>query len=291
MYTPEFQAYKQIVTETFLRKQEQEPHLDWLMNPTRVKIRQRCLELAELGLEPRDAAALRNYLSMKPGETDYFAAFEKRDAETFKTIENFLGNTDIKTAEKNIELLAWLIDYPHRPITAFKAMRQAGSSPDRAEMQASQIYSDPASSQASINDQSGKQQPLIEPDRKATSTQKVPVRLLSALTVLLAGGLLVWSSFNRDECMYWAGDRYAASPCSAPKADTPLVAMDRSRLKGFYRIKRTDTLTRYAVKRFWYARVADTIEVYSAGGRHPLSPEINLREVTDYIVNVCNNRK
>jgi hypothetical protein len=291
MYTPEFQAYKQIVTETFLHKQEQEPHQDWLMNPTRVKIRQRCLELAERGLQPRDAAAMRNYLSMKPGDTDYFAAFEKRDAETFKTIENFLGNTDIKTAEKNIELLAWLIDYPHRPITAFKAMRQAGNVPDPAEVQATQTRPSPVSGQTPFNDQPVKQQPLIQPDREATSTRKVPVRLLSALTGLLVGGLLVWSSFNRDECMYWSGDRYVASACSAPKPDTPLVAMDRSRLKGFYRIKRTDTLTHYAVTRFWYARVADTIEIYSAGGRHPLSPEKKLNKVTDYIVNVCNNRK
>lgn len=291
MYTPEFQAYKQIVTETFLRKQEEEPHQDWLISPTRVKIRQRCLELAECGLEPRDAAALRNYLSMKPGDTDYFAAFEKRDAESFKSIENFLGNTDIKTAEKNIELLAWLIDYPHRPITAFKAMRQGGNLHEPEKAQTKEPSPDPVSNQMPPTRPPSKPQPLIEPGRKETTARKVPVKLLSALTVLLAGGLFVWSSFNRDECMYWAGDRYVLHPCSTPKLDTPLVAMDRSRLKGFYRLKRTDTITRYAVNRFWYARVADTIEIYSAGGRHPLYPDKKLREVTDYIVNVCHHRK
>jgi hypothetical protein len=287
MYTPEFRAYKQLVTDAFRKKQQEASHESWLMKPTRRRIRQRCVDLAEHGLEPNDEAALRSYFDRETGDTDGITLLRKSGPEDFKTLENFCAKTDIQTHEKNVELLAWLINFPQRPVTVYKTMNQGenASAENTAEEEkaAPDLLIPPTTDVVKPTEP----QPEEKIENNGLRTRKVPARLIGAVTVVLVGAVIVWSSFSRDECMYWDNDHYVASPCSVPRMDTPMVAMDHSRLKGFYRIGRVDTLSRYSVGRLWYVRVGDSMEVYTGGGRHPLYPDKTLKKVTDYVVNVC----
>lgn len=287
MYTPEFREYKQVVTDAFRKKRQEASHESWLMNPTRARIRQRCVDLAERGLAPDGEAALCGYFDKEPGRGEGIAALRKSEPEDFKVLENFLGNTSINTKEKNVELVAWLIDYPHRPVTVFKTMNQGGNSSAENKAEEEKAAVDLLIPPTSDFDEPTEPPTEDETKNNGSRIRRVPARLIGAVTVVLVGAVIVWSSFSRDECMYWDNDHYVASPCSVPRMDTPMVAMDHSRLKGFHRIGRVDTLSRYSVGRLWYVRVGDSVEVYTGGGRHPLYPDKTLKRVTDYVVNVC----
>jgi hypothetical protein len=263
MYTKEFSAYKDAVVEAYLLKRE-EAQKDWLMRPTRYRLKQAFLQLAENGLEKRDEAMLHNYLKMGPGEGDYFKALKDRDADDFRGFEQFLHRTDKITAEKNIELLAWLIGFEWRPVEKFKKERLGVVIPRN-------------------RDEGPK--PPVEPSEKRFV--KKNRQWFAVIGGLIAVGLLAWLLITRDDCMYWDNDHYVATRCSVPRLDTSVVTLDAARLRAFRRLKHSDTLTTYAVRRFWYARVADSLEIYSAGGRHPLYADKKLRLVTDYVVNVC----
>lgn len=304
MYTELFKLYKEAIVRAYRDRQARETHLDWLIRPTRVRIRRRSLDLVHQGLGKQDEPMLYSFLEMRDGRNDYGAVLDDWDSEDFKTMELFMKQTNIETAEKNVEFLAWLVDFEPRPFKEFKKQYPQGL---------------PWSEEPETVTEDGPDQPAIGPETKEPESAggdapvlpgHRPVQLLgedwgsqpqasagppswwpfAGAAALLLGVFLLWSLTGREECMYWDNDHYVAGACSTPKLDTSLVALDRARLSSFYRIKRVDTLTGYAVGRFWYARVGDSIEVFSSAGKHPLYPDKPLKKVTDYILNVCHRR-
>jgi hypothetical protein len=232
---------------------------------------------------------LYKYLEMKPGDKDYLTFIKKKVADDFRGFEQFLMKPEINTSEKNVELLAWLIDFPSRPYSKYieAGFDEPVLTEDEQDVKIDIGEGETIEPEATKPDPTDRGQisQRIKPDNK------IDQRWLIGIAVLFIGVLIWWLSPGSDQCMYWNNDHYVATSCNVPRLDTPLVALDRSKLRGFLRIKRLDTLTQYSVGKLWYARVADSIEVYSAGGTHPLYPDKKLKKVTDYVVNVCHNRR
>ena len=288
MYTDKFGVYKQAVVDAYLQKQAKGED-DWLNRPTRFRIRRQCCQLVEHNLEKRDERALHRYLEMDPGDNDYLTAIRNTDGDDFKGFEKFLSDQEINTSEENVELLAWLIDFPARPFS--KYIEMASNEPILTENEKDGIQKAEDGStngmKSTLPDPGGKE----KADQQKDTSPKITRTWLIGITAAFIGALIWWFLSRGDGCMYWNNDHYVATSCSIPRLDTPIVTLDRSKLRGFRRIKQVDTLTHYSVGRLWYTRVADSIEVYSAGGTHPLYPDKTLKKVTDYIVNVCHNRK
>ncbi|MYY43995.1 hypothetical protein [Elizabethkingia anophelis] len=86
-----------------------------LEHPTPANLRNECLVLFKHGLEKRDESMLKSFFELplekelKPG------TIRKFEIGKFKPLNNFLRGYTYTTSNKNIELLAWLIDFPHRP--------------------------------------------------------------------------------------------------------------------------------------------------------------------------------
>ncbi|GGB22807.1 hypothetical protein [Mucilaginibacter rubeus] len=295
MYTDRFAAYKKEVVDAFHQRQLLADE-DWLIRPTRGRIRQRLLKLMEDGIGRRDVPMLVRYLEMNAGDNDYLAAIKDTDADDFRGFEKFLLNTSISTAEKNVELLAWLIDFPARPFQEY--IKSGGVDPDVIEENVSSSpieevldnvidNNDATGSKTEGNETNTEiigQEEIISQKKSVSKDWRLYIGI--AMVILLVG--LIWMlAPGNKECMYWNDDHYVATSCNIPKPDTSFILLDEARLKSFRRIKRVDTLTAYAVGRFWYVRVADSIEVFSAGGIHPLYPDKKLKKVTDYVVNVC----
>lgn len=278
MYTDKYKEYKVAVVDSYLLKKEHAME-DWLINPTLAKVKKICLELTEPGLAKHDEKTLRNYLEISPG-VDHLRILKKADLEDFKGFVSFLKKTDVNPAETSVELLAWLIDFPDRPYSRFIGITPDITTATRVDEENTVGLNDGAV--PTEEEKPGKGVTVMSPNRN--------YRWLMIVIVLTLIGTL-WFFWPQNEgCMYWSNDRYIAASCSVPKLDTPLVAIDRAKLRGFRRIGRVDTLTAYAVNRFWYTRVADSIEVYTAEGRHPVYADKTLKKVTDYVVNFCRNR-
>jgi hypothetical protein len=313
IYTERFAAYKIAVVSAYLQKRDQAQE-DWLIKPTRGRIRQLCCKLVEDGLEKRDEKMLREYLKMQFIDHDFLAAIKKTDVDDFQGLLQFLNKTEINPAEIKVELMAWLIDFPARPFSQYikeprnelkiikeevevipPVQQEDAEDPDTAfEGQEGPVLKKEEVVGGTVQDNitkgptpegKGKEEPAIE------SSNKIDRRWLIGIAVLLIGAVILWRVWpGGKKCMYWDNDHYMATSCNVPRLDTPLVPLDQAKLRGFRRIKRVDTLTRYSVDRLWYVRVEDSLEIYSAGGTHPLYPDKRLQAVTDYVVNFCHNR-
>ncbi|MCQ6961093.1 hypothetical protein [Mucilaginibacter aquariorum] len=284
IYTERFAAYKKAVVSAYLQKCSQAQE-NWLIKPTRGRIRQLCCKLVEDGLSKRDENMLYKYLEMEPGDRDFLAAIKETDADDFQGFVQFLNNTEINPAEPKVELLAWLIDFPARPYSKY-----IETGKDELDVAEDELKIKPPAKnddETNLPPKDTKQEiaPIPPP------VNKKDWRWLIGIAVLLIGGVILWRVWtDGKKCMYWSDDHYVATYCDVPRLDTPILPIDRAKLRGFRKIKKTDTLTSpYALRNFWYVRVADSLEIYSASGTHPLYPDKRLEAVTDYVVNFCRN--
>ncbi|MES2274972.1 MAG: hypothetical protein V4592_03040 [Bacteroidota bacterium] len=90
-----------------------------LKHPTAAKLRNECLLLFRKGLDRADYRTLRSFLCRPDNEEIYESAIKQFDPDKFKPLNNFLKK-GTNTDEKNIELLAWLIDFRPRPYSNYR---------------------------------------------------------------------------------------------------------------------------------------------------------------------------
>lgn len=90
-----------------------------LKHPTAAKLRNECLLLFRKGLDRADYRTLRSFLGRPDNEEIYESAIRRFDPDKFKPLNNFLRK-GTNTDEKNIELLAWLIDFQPRPYSNYR---------------------------------------------------------------------------------------------------------------------------------------------------------------------------
>ena len=102
--------------------------------------------------------------------------------------------------------------------------------------------------------------------------------------IILIAGLTVFAFLKRgkksDECMYWTGDHYVASPC-IQREDTVVTALDPDRLRNFRRITDTTLITRNSIGKVWYRIKHKKYEFYTSKGFHPIDIQINLKRLTE----------
>ncbi|WEK17831.1 MAG: hypothetical protein P0Y49_13590 [Candidatus Pedobacter colombiensis] len=89
-----------------------------LMYPTCANIRNEFQLLFEAGCDNLDNRMLKEFLEIPYEKEISDLAVKKCDTDKFKPLNNFLKK-GIKTREKNIELLAWLINFRPRPFSNY----------------------------------------------------------------------------------------------------------------------------------------------------------------------------
>lgn len=290
--------YETLVLAVFDHKKNNNELQQELVSPTAGNLKSEAAKVCARRFDPKDEIVLGSFFDAEPGKDGHYRAIQHCDYQVFRPLSDFLNHRERTTTFKNIQLLAWLIDFKPRP---FNANLQTDDilrlHPEALMHTATVVPKDPP---APIKEPETKEEtPPIRKGKTISVTAQFKQKLreifsrrltwmLGAATLFLIG--MIWMMNDKGECMYWRDDHYVASPCGVPKADTPLVALDRTRLQGFRRVKHLDTLTRYSVGRLWWTRVGNQIEIYSAGGKHPVYPDKTLKKVTDYVVNVCHNR-
>lgn len=87
-----------------------------LVRPTPAKIRAECLlVLKERYNQQHDAKSLRLFFGCQKSLTEWEREIKRIDTDRFKPLTNFLKGKTRDTEDKNIELLAWLINIQPRP--------------------------------------------------------------------------------------------------------------------------------------------------------------------------------
>lgn len=302
MYTDKFIIYKEAVVNAYHEKREKGSEA-WMNQLTRYRVRRRCCELVENGVEKRDERTLHRYLEMDSNDNDYLRAIKETDGDDFQGFVKFLETPTINTSEDNVELLAWLISFSARPHAKF--IEESLITPE-SESNDPVDPSDPVILVNTTPDIANpeetppilvhQEKPPVDPaGRKVKEPEDHQSKFLKLLLIVLAivvTGIMIWLFvIPKETCMYWNNDRYVATACGIPHGDTPLIALNQNKLKNFRKVKCSDTLSRSSIGHLWFTRVGDSLEFYTAEGKHPLYPDKRLKPLTDYAINFCRNSK
>ncbi|HEY9260965.1 hypothetical protein, partial [Chitinophaga sp.] len=240
----------------------------------------------------------------------------------FRPLVNYLKGKSESTDEKNIELLAWLIDFPGRPWEMGKEISDYGDITEVPVLEdIDQVTGDPVKEPDSPTTQSatgrdnregipvipeiptttvsvggliGTESGGVNPTEtgkqekvRGKSTKTLAAAVMLSL-VLGTGGMWWWKDKNQTPrsgyCMYWLEDHYEPIDCNQKISNARVIALDTMRLKNLRKITRPDTITSLAIGKVWYSKINGRMEYFTSGGEHPVIFSRQLKPITIYII-------
>lgn len=255
-----------------------------LINPTPAKLKKECLLVFQSRSTKGDIAIIRQFFGHRDDEDGYLKAIKNIDTDKFKPLVNFLKEQTQDTEDKNIELLAWLVDYNPRPYQfSFE-----GNTTPKGEII------------TITNEIEPKSEPIIILGYEITLPAKtwyqtknlrlLPILLITIIAIFSLNQYLSPNSIlsfgkNKNQCMYWTNEGYASINCDEKMPQVQIIALDESKLKYFKKITRPDTLTISDIKGVWYSKINKVVELYTSPGNHPVYTDKQLKPLTKYMFN------
>lgn len=270
------------------KKKQQDSERPLLPAFTRASIRQEChkVYLERLGKgERQETKTLRDFFGVPYEAEDIATRIEWYPLDKFRPLENLMRGRIQNPVQVNVELLAWLIDFKHRPYTtgmnvllneeemAILNKPKSGSGdfePSTKDEEESKTENEASSSEYEEYERPGGKKNRI----------KVIAGFLLALTL---GGVYMARQDKTTGCMYWVEDHYERIACDDVREGALILPLNEKRMTNFKRIMRTDTITAWSIGRIYYIKRNNTIEYYTKGGRHPVEPTRSLWKLSRYM--------
>lgn len=290
-----------------------------LAQPTRANIRQECVNVYRERYDKKDEVTLRGFFGTVEQGRKFLEHIQEFNADKFRPLDSFLKDPRKNLTGKYVELLAWLIDFPHRPFSYDKQVLLNDEEKQIIDNNRDEPPVDASPDGSDDNETAGETvlpteepaPPLSEiPDPKLPAykadlflqtdlstkrdTHKNKKLVLAILTgIIFLGGLYMLWEKKRDTpftlgnstsgCMYWAGDHYEKVACTEEKKDRLLLPLNEERIRDFKRITQQDTITENSIGIVHYIKRNKTIEYYTAGGNHPIELNRSLRPLSRYM--------
>lgn len=265
--------YIDLVLEDYRQKIAANQLSSRLIIPTPAKLKEESLAVCSERFDNRDNKILRDFFKSNGDVKVHLQAIQRCDNDDFKPLINFLNKKSASTDQKNIELLAWLIDFQPRPFELGR--KYEGKKEEVVIADVSPLVL-------------GVSLPVQPIKKEKKKKQRFLILWLVVSTTLggLAYKLLDRSTGARasEGCMYWAGTHYEPVACNQKMGDTLIVRLDTAQITGFQLITRPDTITYYSIGKVWYSKKNNKLEYFTSGGRHPVDMNSSLRPITPYII-------
>lgn len=294
-----FIVYRNLVFEDYQQKKLANTISLHLINPTPASIKSVCKTVCELRYDRKDKKGLILFFGKQEDKAGYLKAITRFETDKFKPLANFLKGKTLEPDEKNVELLAWLIDFDQRPYEFGKNYKKKESEGTAPQQEVEDV----------INEEEIEKKATVTTieDKRATEVSQmtssaVPAKRnfaykkavgLAIILLLLVGASSYWwlrpkqnntaylTGYGR--CMYWNIDHYEAIAC-LPKAGYNVVPLDSVKLANFKKITTPDTITLNAIGSVWYTKRHSELEYFTADGYHPIEIQLRLKPITDYII-------
>jgi hypothetical protein len=305
-----FRDYESLVLEAYLQKKSDSKSPLSLRMPSPARLREECERVCSERFQRKDEPVIREFFGKSGDQKACLEAIRNCNIDWFRPLARYMRTGGIFSPEpKNIELLAWLIDFKDRPFILGKRYPPAttiGSPitlilseedyPDAplVEKQEAQpidqetVYDEktPIQSRASVLAEAESVVSILPPWRYWNA--------LAASLLMLVGGIVGFQTWDKKEkamlstgnggCMYWADDHYQPIPCNQKVPNTLVVALDTLLVKNFRRITQPDTITKRAIGAVWYLKFNKKLEYFTSAGEHPVLIGRRLNPITGYII-------
>ncbi len=298
-----FEYYQNEVLSAYRKKlaDDQLPHLN-AISPA--MLRQECLNVFRERYNPKkDDVVLRTFFGPER-DKGYLRVIDEHPTDKFKALSVFFKGGIAKPDKKNLELLAWLIDFEDRPyqmkdayhistpIAKIEETFIEDNPPNDVEIKSVEKKINPSNEEAETKQEIGTIQTIAENHKpikennafgfpkeynKAVASFAVAVGILTASYVLFK---------ENKQCMYWNGHQYEAVACDEKQGNFSIIAFDQPKKDRLKRILQPDTLTINSVRKVWYNKVwADSLDFYTDSGAVPTDSRKRLMPMTRYMLN------
>ncbi|WP_145674018.1 hypothetical protein [Chitinophaga polysaccharea] len=316
-----FIDYQRLVMQAYEQQKENNTLPHGLMHLTPAKLKEECMKKCTTDVSRKDEKVIRDFCGDLNDSKSCQVILQRCDTDKFRPLVNYLKGKSVSTDEKNIELLAWLIDFPGRPwemrktITGDDGIKEGvvlNDTSAAAGIPAARFGflamppatgsnthpGDPVipeipihlSSTDDAGDKENEGIKTVEPSHQKQIGRKSTKILAAAVMVSLVlgtGGMWWWrDKLGSGGCMYWHEDHYEPVACDQKIPYTTVIALDAEKLKHFRKITRPDTITYDAVGKVWYAKIKGKMEYYTWAGEHPEVSGYQLKKITPYIIDV-----
>lgn len=241
-----------------------------LLSPTPGSIKSKVLKRCSEGFDSKDEKTLQSFVGRKADVGEYYKVVDISSADLYRPLVKVLKKRSVNTNLRNIDLLAWLIDYKPRPFRPdlVPPIKKIPATFDQLVLRPT---NDPA-----------------DPEQQRKTKSKVMVVTGSILIALVLIGIIgIWQYEKRIAvygCMVWHDDRYQPVGCGDNSSGTKPSPINHQLMDHFKRITRPDTLTLSSIGKVWYAKYNGRVEFYTAPGPHPLDSNRRLLPVSDHIL-------
>lgn len=285
-----FDDYKTLVLRDYQMKKERNLLSINLINPTPAAIKSACIRTCDKGILPGDRKFLEDFFGYRQDASAYQKAIKNFDTSKFKPLCNFLKRNTNQTADKNIELLAWLIDFEKRPYKVEPTEPAPPIQQVPSNLTPLPDHKAPDHEGASSeNFPSGTLQATALPAPLKHYKKSVT---LSALILTIALGCFILGKMigplpltsQNEQCMYWTGDCYQPVSCNRKMGSTTVYALDSEKVAHLKRITKPDTITKKSIGRVWYSKINNKVEFFTSPGVHPVHTSRILKPITPYII-------
>jgi hypothetical protein len=263
-----------------------------------------CLEECRERYDRKDERILKGFFGQGSDQEACLLAIDDLDINKFRPLVYFIKGKTKNPDDKVVELVAWLIDFKHRPYDPRKTYAITTDYPQSLPSEMA-IEVAPASVGSREDDPLSVPSGAIEESPKTMSsgaaiddrkneanarTNRNKAVLTLAIGVVVALIIyLTWSNKvvlpdGPQACMYWTGDHYQAIPCDQRPTNALTVPLDSTKLVYFRKITRPDTITENALGSIWCVKFHGAYECYTSPGYHPIDTSLKLRLLTDYIL-------
>ncbi len=313
-----FPDYQRLVMQAYERKKANNTLPYGLMHLTPGKLKDECVKRCTRDVNRRDEKIIRDFCGDLNESKSCHAIMQRCDTDKFRPLVNYLKRKSESTDEKNIELLAWLIDFSGRPWEMGKTISgdddNVPALNDASPLTGNRVMvSDSPASPATIGSDKPTGSAIIPENpvipvlmdnskenegggvkaSEASGQKKIRERsiktLAAAVMLSLAlgtGGMWWWKDKPGPggNCMYWLEDHYESIACNQKIPNARIIALDTLKLKNFRKITRPDTITYQAIGRVWYSKINGKLEYYTSQGEHPVVFDHQLKPITIYII-------
>ncbi len=281
-----------------------------LKQPTPASIRKECLTVYKERPDKKDEPVLRSFFGPADENKSFLTPIDNFPTDGFRAFSNYLKGRAVKTDDKNVELLAWLIDFPHRPfrfgmdVILSEHEKAIINSDERVggnllqemeeeegdnseEMLDETQQNEPEYIVALADEKPVTVVPIkvseIKPEKKSVTVSRkwLIVGIAIFVAIFSLGAYLLYD--KADNCMYWAGDHYEQVPCNEERKGQLIVALDEEKMEHFKKITRTDTITAWSIGKIYYLKDNKALEYYTAGGNHPINVTRTLKVLSQYM--------
>lgn len=300
-------AYIKLVFRTYQSLRSTPEFSPALKQPTPASIRKECLTVYKERPDKKDEPVLRSFFGPAASNNSFLSAIENFPTDGFRAFVNYLKGKAVKTDDKNVELLAWLIDFPHRPyrygmdIMLSEKENAILNGVDHIDENVSQEIEEANDDDEAIFDQPHEN--AVENHTLHTVHKQIPVDSINpvgeiksgknvliidkkwliigvALFVSILSVGIYWLYDKSANCMYWTGDHYEKIDCDEDINDK--VVFNEDRWKNFRKITDLSTITEKSIGVVHYFGNKNR-EFFTSGGKHPIETTRYLRVMTRYI--------